>query len=84
MKSVACAGSMPAASQSITMSQTFCSMTSGVFVVRGQRVPVGDEEQARVLVLQLHPVLQRAVVVAEVQRAGGAHAGQNAVVEHGR
>ena len=37
-----------------------------LFVVRGQRVPVGDEEEALVLVLQAHPVLERAVVVAEV------------------
>ena len=49
-----------------------------LFVVRGQRVPVGDEVEAVVVVLQPHPVLQRAVVVAEVQRAGGAHAGEDA------
>ena len=49
-----------------------------VFVVRGQRMPVGHEVEAVVLVLQAHPVLQRTVVVAEVQRAGGAHAGQHA------
>jgi phosphoribosylglycinamide formyltransferase 1 len=52
-------------------------MTSRLFVVRGQRVPVGDEVEAVVLVLQPHPVLQRAVVVAQVHGAGGAHAGEN-------
>ena len=49
-----------------------------LFVVRGQRVPVGDEVEAVVVVLQPHPVLQRAVVVAQVHRAGGAHAGKDA------
>ena len=38
----------------------------------GQRVPVGDEEEAVVVFLQTHPVLERAVVVAEVHGAGGA------------
>ena len=49
-----------------------------VFVMRGQRVPVGDEVEAVVFGLQPHPVLQRAVVVTEVQRAGRAHARQHA------
>ena len=49
----------------------------GVLVARGQHVPVGDEEEALVLVLQLDPVAQRAVVVAEVQRPGGPHAGEH-------
>jgi hypothetical protein len=48
-----------------------------LFVVRGQRMPVGDEEEALVFVLQPHPVLQGAVVVAEVHGAGGAHAGED-------
>ena len=48
----------------------------------GERVPVGDEEQARMLVLQLHPVLQHAVVVAEMQCAGRAHPGQDSIREH--
>ena len=56
---------------------------AGILVVRGERVPVGDEEEARILVLQLDPVLERAVVVAEVHRAGGAHAGKYAILEHG-
>ena len=53
-------------------------MTLALFVVRRQRVPVGDEEEALVVVLQADPVLQRAVVVAEVHRAGRAHAGEDA------
>ena len=52
----------------------------GVLVAGRQRVPVGDEEVALVLVLQLDPVLERAVVVAEMQRAGRAHAGQDTSV----
>ena len=50
----------------------------GVGVVGGQRVQVGDEEVALVLVLQLDPVGQRAHVVAQVQLAGGAHAAEHA------
>jgi hypothetical protein len=46
-------------------------------VVRGQRVPVGDEEVALVLVLQLDPVGQGAHVVAQVELAGGTHSAQN-------
>ncbi len=49
-----------------------------VGVVGGQRVPVGDEEEAVVLVLQVDPVAQGADVVAEVQLAGGSHAAQHA------
>ena len=49
----------------------------GVLVVRGEGVQVGDDEEAVVFVLQAYPVLQRTVVVAEVQGAGGAHAGQD-------
>ena len=49
-----------------------------VLVARRQGVPVGHEEKALVLVLQLDPVRQRAVVIAEVQRAGWAHARNDA------
>ena len=73
---------MPAASQSIEHVPDVLRDVAGLVVVRGERVPVGDEEQARVLVLQPDPVLERAVVVAEVQRARGAHAGENAGLEH--
>ena len=52
---------------------------AALFVVRRQRVPVGDEVEALELGLQAHPVLQRAVVVAEVQRAGRAHAREDAL-----
>src|SRR6185369_149955 len=44
---------------------------------RGEHVPVGDEEVALVLVLQVDPVLERAVVIAEVQLTGRPHPGQN-------
>ena len=45
-----------------------------VGVMGGQCVPVGDEEKALHFGLQTHPIFQRAVVVAQVQRAGRAHA----------
>jgi hypothetical protein len=48
-----------------------------ILVARRQRVVVGDEEVAVVLVLKLRPVLERAVVVSEVQAAGRAHAGKD-------
>ena len=48
-----------------------------VLVVGGERVPVGDEEEGLVLVLQLHPVLQGAVVVANVHAARGPHSRYN-------
>jgi hypothetical protein len=35
-----------------------------VLEARGERMPVGDEEKAFVLVLQLDPILERAVVIA--------------------
>ena len=44
-------------------------------VGRGQRMPVGDEEQAGIFMLELDPVGEHAVVVAEVEAPGGAHAG---------
>jgi hypothetical protein len=57
----------------------------GLLVVRGQRVPVGAEEEAGVVGLQLHPVGEGAVEVAEVEAPGGAHAGDDdgAGVGHG-
>jgi hypothetical protein len=54
----------------------------GLLVVRRERVPVGDEEQAWKFGLQPHPVLQHAVVVAQVQRSGRAHAGKDAGFDH--
>ena len=64
------AGSSPAASQSSTMSCVLARDAAGVLVAGGERVPVGDEEEALGLVLQRQPVAQRAVQVAEVQPAG--------------
>jgi hypothetical protein len=46
---------------------------SRFIVVRRERVPVCDEEQALVLVLQLDPVLEDAVVMTQVQRARRTH-----------
>ena len=50
----------------------------GVGVVGGEGVKVCDEEVAVVLVLEPGPVVERAHVVAEVQAAGWAHAGEDA------
>jgi hypothetical protein len=40
---------------------------------------IGDEEKAFVLriVLELHPIFERAEIVADVQAAGGTHAAQD-------
>ena len=46
-----------------------------IVVMRGQRVPVGHEEQALELVLHLHPVLQYTMVMPQVQTACGTHPG---------
>ena len=83
MNSVACAGSTPAASQSITMSHTWLLDGVRIIVVRGERMPVGDKIKALEFVLQAHPVFEYAVIVAQMQCASGAHAGEYAVYEHG-
>ncbi len=48
-----------------------------VLVARGQRMPVGDEKVALILVLQFHPIAQRAVKIAQMQRPRGPHAGKH-------
>ena len=45
----------------------------GVCVVRGERVPVGDKEKAFVLLLELHPVFEGAVKVAQVKAPRRTH-----------
>ena len=72
MNSRASAGSMPHASQSITMSSTVSEMTIAIFVMGGQRMPVRHEEIAFVLVLELDPVHENAAIVTEVEPPGGA------------
>mgnify|MGYP007125368317 CR=1 FL=1 len=52
--------------------------------MRGQRMPVGDEEQARVFVLELDPVFENPVVMAKMKGARGAHAGKNTFSVHSR
>src|SRR6266849_3770784 len=52
----------------------------GILITRGERMPIGDEEKAFVLVLQFDPILESAVVVAQMQLARGPHAGQHASV----
>ena len=49
----------------------------GVGVIAGEGMPVGDEVEAVVggIVLQADPVLEGAEEVADVETAGGAHAG---------
>ncbi len=53
-----------------------------VFVMRGERMPVGHKKQALVLALQAHPVLEHPVIVAQVQDTGGPHARQDALGIH--
>ncbi len=53
-------------------------------VVMGRQcMPVGDEKQALIFVLQVQPVFQHTVVVAQMKAPGGAHAGENTVGVHG-
>ena len=49
-----------------------------VGVVGGQRVPVGDKEEAVVVSLHAHPVVERAHIVPQMQFAGGTHAAEHA------
>src|SRR5262249_174031 len=49
----------------------------GVLIPGGQCVPVRYEKKALVLVLQLNPVLERSVVVAQVQLPCRAHPRKN-------
>lgn len=44
-----------------------------------RNLPVGDEEEAVMLVLQGEPALDGAGVVPEVQRTGGPHASEDAL-----
>ena len=74
MKSVLRSGSRPAAIQSAAMSYALGTISDGVGVVAGQRVPVGDEVEAVVPVLQRRPVVQRPDQVTEVELSGRAHA----------
>ncbi len=46
-----------------------------LFVVRGQPVPVGNEIEGLVLVLQAHPVTQNAMIVTQMQTPSRAHTG---------
>ena len=57
----------------------------GVRVVAGQGVPVSDEEVGFFRALQLHIIFQHAEIVAQMQRARGAHAGNGAgtLIAHG-
>src|SRR3977135_465791 len=50
----------------------------GVVVASGEHVPIGNKEEALVLVLQSHPVLQCTVVIAQMQSACRAHARKHA------
>ena len=42
-----------------------------------QRVPVGNEEEAFVFVLQLEPILECAEIMAQMETAGWPHAAQD-------
>ena len=55
-----------------------------IVVMRRQCMPVGDEKQARVFMLEFDPVFEHPVVMAKMERAGGAHAGENTFSVHSR
>jgi hypothetical protein len=50
--------------------------------MRGERVPVGYKKKTFVFVLELDPVFQNAMVMAEMQATRGAHTGKNSVSVH--
>src|SRR5665213_195208 len=56
----------------------------GIGIARRQRVVVGDEEEALVLMLKLDPVVERTHIVAEVQPARGAHTAEDAAARRVR
>ena len=74
MKSVLRSGSTPAEIQSATLSIAFDGDGRRVGVIAGQRVPVGHEVEAVVLLLQRRPVLERANEVAEMELSSRPHA----------
>ena len=39
----------------------------------GKRMPVGNEKEALVLVLQFHPVFQHTMIMSQVQTSGRTH-----------
>ncbi len=78
MKTVQTSGSRPAERKSSATSRMLLRSDGWIGVVGRQRVKVGDEEVAIVLVLELDPVVERAHVVAKVKAAGGSHAAQDA------
>ena len=74
---VAFAGSMPAASQSINNSRDEFSDPAGIGIVRRECVPVRDKEIALELVLKAFPILQGAEIVAEMEQPARLHAAEN-------
>jgi len=54
--------------------------TTGVGVMRGQSMPVGDEVETLVLVLELDPILQSPNEVPHMELAGGPHAAEHALL----
>jgi len=48
--------------------------TMWILVFSGQAVPVRDEKETLVLVLQAYPILEYAMVMPQMQAPGGAHA----------
>jgi hypothetical protein len=45
--------------------------------MRGQRVPIGDEEKTFVFLLELQPILEGAEIMAQMEPARGPHAAQH-------
>jgi hypothetical protein len=48
--------------------------------VGGERMPVGDKKEALILLLQFYPILEDAMIVAEMEAPCGAHSREHAFV----
>jgi len=79
MKIVLWVGSIPAESQSITISLLFARISPVVAVITGQGMPIGYKIETLVtpVVLKLDPILQGAVQVPKMKLSRGAHTAQN-------
>ena len=52
-----------------------------VFVMRGQRVPIGDEEKTFVFFLKLQPIREGSEKMAEMKSAGRAHTAEDSFLK---
>lgn len=69
-------GSIPEAMNNAAVSSILRRSSEGVWG-HGDGVQIDDAEDAFVIVLDLHPALQRAKIVSDVEISGRLHAGEN-------